>query len=131
MLVGMSDNVTSVVAILPASDLAASLAWWVEKCGFTEQFRHGEPPTYAGFSRGGAMLHLTHVEGDELARTVAGQTVVRLIVEDVDAMLAEYLERGGKVHPNGGLAVRPWGTKEFATIDPVGVLVWFTQPLGA
>jgi hypothetical protein len=45
-------------------------------------------------------------------------------------MLAEFLERGGKVHPNGGLAVKPWGTKEFATIDPVGVLVWFTQPLG-
>jgi len=111
--------------------VAASLAWWVEQCGFRERFRQGEPLNYAGIERGGASLHLNGFSDAGLAKTVAGQTVVRLMVEDVEAMLAEFLERGGTVHPNGALAVKPWGTKEFATIDPTGVLVWFTPSLNA
>jgi hypothetical protein len=37
------------------------------------------------------------------------------------ALYAEYQERGGKVHPNGPLQTKPWGTKEFAAVDPNGV----------
>ena len=127
MLFGMDDNVTSAITILPASDLDKSLAWWTEICGFAERFRHGAPPFYAGISRGRAILHLNFFPDAELAKTVAEQTVVRLIVQDVDRMHGEFLEHGGKVHPNGALAWKPWGTKEFSTIDPVGVLVWFQQ----
>ena len=53
--------------------------------------------------------------------------MVRFAVEGVDALYAEYRERGGAVHPNGGLQTKPWGTKEFAAIDPNGVCVTFYE----
>jgi uncharacterized glyoxalase superfamily protein PhnB len=122
-------NILSITAVLPAANVAESLAWWVNVCGFVETFRMDDVPTYAGIKRGGAELHLGIVRGAELVKAVAEQTVTRIQVDDVDAMHAEYLGRGGKVHPNGALATKPWGTREFATIDPAGVLVWFTQRL--
>ena len=45
----------------------------------------------------------------------------------IEAMYAEYQKRGGKVHPNGALQTKPWGTKEFGAIDPNGVCVTFQE----
>jgi catechol 2,3-dioxygenase-like lactoylglutathione lyase family enzyme len=127
----MSVNVTAIVPLLPAREVAASLAWLTGICGFTERFRQGDPVSYAGLERGAAGLHLGLIPDAELASTIAGQTVTRIMVDDADAMLAEFLARSGAVHPNGALADKPWGTREFATIDPAGVLVWFSQALNA
>ena len=49
--------------------------------------------------------------------------MVRLAVKGIEALYAEYQKRGGKVHPNGPLEEKPWGTKEFGAIDPNGVCV--------
>jgi uncharacterized glyoxalase superfamily protein PhnB len=49
--------------------------------------------------------------------------MVRIAVKGIEALYAEYQARGGKVHPNGSLQTKPWGTKEFSTIDPNGVCV--------
>lgn len=51
------------IPVLPAVDVAASLKWWTEICGFTEVFRHGDPASYGGLSRGPVSLHITSVEG--------------------------------------------------------------------
>jgi uncharacterized glyoxalase superfamily protein PhnB len=53
--------------------------------------------------------------------------MVRLGVKGIEAMYAEYQKRGGIVHPNGSLQTKPWGTKEFAAIDPNGVCVTFQE----
>ena len=118
----MGMTFRAAVPVLPAADTAASLAWWVGVCGFTESFRDGTPPRYAGVQRDGAEVHLAEMDDKVLARTVGDQTMVRFAVEGVDVLYAEYRERGGVVHPNGGLQTKPWGTKEFASIDPNGVL---------
>jgi uncharacterized glyoxalase superfamily protein PhnB len=123
--VAMSDNVKSAVPVLPAVDVAVSLEWWTARCGFTEAFRDNTPPNYAGISRGGAHLHLAGMNDAKLARIVGDQTMVRIRVEDAEAMYAEYQERGGVVHPNGPLQTKPWGTMEFGAIDPTGVCVTF------
>ena len=121
----MSDNVKAAIPVLPAADVAQSLAWWTQVCGFVEAFRYGTPPGYAGISRGGVSLHLGRVDDAKLAREVGEQTMVRIQVEDVEAMYGEYQQHGGVVHPNGPLQTKPWGTKEFAAIDPNGVCVTF------
>jgi uncharacterized glyoxalase superfamily protein PhnB len=121
----MSATVRFAVPILPAADTAASLAWWTQICGFTETFRDSTPPSYAGISRDGAHLHIASITETDVARMVGDQTMVRVMVDDVEAMYAEYKERGGEVHPNGGLQKKPWGTTEFAAIDPNGVCVTF------
>jgi uncharacterized glyoxalase superfamily protein PhnB len=123
----MDAIIASAIPILPAADVSESLKWWTEACGFKETFRDGTPPTYAGINRDGAYLHLAGMTDKKLARTVGDQTMVRLAVKGIEAMYAEYQKRGGKVHPNGPLQTKPWGTKEFGAIDPNGVCVTFQE----
>ena len=123
----MEPIFAAAVPVLPAADVVASLAWWTTICGFEETFRHGTPPLYAGITRGGARLHLAQITDPALARTVGDQTMLRIMVTGVEAFHAEYLERGGAVHPNGGLQIKPWGSLEFASIDPNGICVTFFE----
>jgi uncharacterized glyoxalase superfamily protein PhnB len=123
----MDPLIKGAIPVLPAADTAESLKWWTAICGFTETFRDKTPPSYAGINRGEAHLHIAEMSDKALARTVGDQTMVRLAVKGIEAMYAEYQKRGGKVHPNGSLQTKPWGTKEFATIDPNGVCVTFQE----
>jgi len=104
-----------------------SLNWWTNVCGFKEAFRDATPPNYAGINRGEAYLHIAGMSVEELARKVGDQTMVRIAVQGIEAMYDEYQKRGGKVHPNGALQTKPWGTKEFGAIDPNGVCVTFQE----
>ena len=103
------------------------MQWWSEVCGFTEVFRHGEPASYAGVSRDGVWLHLVKIDDVATAHIVGDQTMLRLQVIELEAFLAEYQVRGGKVHPSGGLQRKPWGSLEFTAIDPTGVCVTFFE----
>ncbi len=113
--------------VLPAADVTESLRWWTDICGFREAFRHGTPPTYAGIHRGDARLHFAGMDDKALARKIGDQTMVRIAVNGIDAFYAEYQQRGGKVHPNGALQAKPWGSREFGAIDPNGVCVTFQE----
>ena len=115
------------VPVLPAANVAESLKWWTEICGFAETFRDGTPPNYAGIQRGEARAHICGMDDKELARTVGDQTMVRFSVKGIEALYAEYQRRGGQVHPNGPLQTKPWGSKEFGAIDPNGVCVTFAE----
>jgi len=123
----MSAMISAAIPVLPAADTVASLKWWTEICGFKEVFRDSTPPNYVGINRGGASLHISGMTDKALARKVGDQTMVRIVVEGIEGFYAEYQERGGKVHPNGSLQTKPWGTKEFAAIDPNGVCVTFQE----
>ena len=113
--------------VLPAADTTESLNWWTEICGFKETFRDATPPNYAGINRGDAYLHIAGMSDKELARKVGDQIMVRIAVRGIEAMYAEYQKQGRKVHPNGALQTKPWGTKEFGAIDPNGVCVTFQE----
>jgi uncharacterized glyoxalase superfamily protein PhnB len=127
MLSLMDPIIKSAIPVLPAADAMESLKWWTEVCGFKESFRDATPPTYAGIYRDEAHLHISGMTDKGLARTVGDQTMVRLAVKGIEAIYAEYQKRGGKVHPNGPLQMKPWGTKEFGAIDPNGVCVTFQE----
>ena len=123
----MEPTFLGAIPVLPSADVTASLRWWIECCGFAETFRDATPPRYAGLRRGEAVLHLSGFDDLPLARRIGAQTLVRFAVRDVAALYAEYQRRGGTVHPNGPLQTKPWGTKEFAAIDPTGVCVTFQE----
>src|SRR5262249_50733048 len=112
--------------VLPAADVVESLKWWTEICGFTETFRDNTLPNYAGIQRGKARAHICGMSDKELARTVSDQTMVRFLVNGIETLCADYQRRGGKVHPNGPLQTKPWGTKVGA-IDPNGICVTFQE----
>jgi catechol 2,3-dioxygenase-like lactoylglutathione lyase family enzyme len=123
----MSAIITAAIPVLPAADVQASLDWWTKICGFEETFRDATPPSYAGLHRGEANLHLAGMDDKLLARKVGDQTMVRLQVKGIESLYAEYQQNGGKVHPNGALQTKPWGTKEFGALDPNGVCVTFQE----
>jgi uncharacterized glyoxalase superfamily protein PhnB len=123
----MDAIIKGAIPVLPATDTAESLKWWTEICGFQETFRDATPPCYAGINRGDAYLHIAGMNDKDLARKVGDQTMVRLSVKGIEALYDEYQKRGGKIHPNGALQIKPWGTKEFSSIDPNGVCVTFQE----
>lgn len=123
----MEPVIKFAIPVLPAADTTESLHWWTAVCGFQEAFRDSTPPTYAGINRGAAHLHIAGMDDKVLARKVGDQTMVRLAVTGIEALYAEFQKRGGKVHPNGPLQTKPWGTREFGAIDPNGVCVTFQE----
>lgn len=123
----MEPMIKRAIPVLPAADTEESLKWWTEVCGFTETFRDSTPPNYAGINRGEAYLHISGMGDKEFARKVGDQTMVRIAVQGIEAMYADYQSRGGKAHPNGALQAKPWGTREFAAIDPNGMCVTFQE----
>jgi predicted enzyme related to lactoylglutathione lyase len=123
----MDPIIKGAIPVLPAADTTESLNWWTHVCGFKETFRDATPPNYAGINRGEAYLHIAGMSDKDLARKVGDQTMVRIAVQGIQAMYAEYQKSGGKVHPHGALQTKPWGTKEFAAIDPNGVCVTFQE----
>jgi hypothetical protein len=48
-------------------------------------------------------------------------------VEGIEQLFQTYSEKG-VIHPNGSLALKPWGVWEFSVLDPDGNLVTFQQP---
>jgi uncharacterized glyoxalase superfamily protein PhnB len=123
----MEPIIKGAIPVLPAADTTESLNWWTDVCGFNETFRDSTPPNYAGIHRGDAHLHMAGMEDKALARKVGNQTMVRIAVEGIEAMYAEYQKRGGKVDPNGTLQTKAWGAREFGAIDPNGVCVTFQE----
>lgn len=114
------------IPVLPADDMAKALEFYTKKLGFSEKFRDNDKaPKYVGIERDGIMLHLVEVTPQRTAKLVASQTMCRVLVEDVDALYAEFSKHSGVIHPNGKLAAKPWGTREFGVLDPAGVCLTF------
>ena len=117
------------IPVLPAIDVAASLAWWTGLLGFAENFRDATPPNYAGISRDGVTLHISRVTDPAVARATAEQTMTRLSVANLENWLARYLAAGGTLRPSGGIRIQPWGTRELTVIDPAGVCISLFEPV--
>lgn len=111
------------VPVVPALDVAISLAFYESKLGFAEIFRGGDPPVYAGMQRDGVRFHLFECVDKRIADWTAFRVYVRGIAE-----LYATSRATGIVHPNGALGDTPWETMEFTILDPSGVAVTFVEP---
>ncbi len=108
-----------VVAVLPAADIQAAITFYTE-LGFTATFTVGD---YAGVVRDGVELHLFGCT----EKHIAEWTSCRIAVGGIESLYDDYAAKK-VVHPNGTLTVKPWGTKEFAILDPSGVCITFFEP---
>jgi len=54
-----------------------------------------------------------------------GQVYIR--TKAIDIFYAGLLQRGVAIHPNGKLATKPWGQREFSLLDPDHNLLTFGQ----
>ena len=110
--------------LIPAGrDVEATLAFYVQRLGFTTKYTQGEPTEMAIVTRDAVEIFLCRNED----RYVAEQTSFRIHVQHVEPLYAEY-QAQGVIHPNGQLTVQPWGTQEFAILDPAGICITFYAP---
>lgn len=123
----MSDTVKTTIEfrradpILPALDISESAGFYEENLGFT---RTNDDADYAVLERDAVEVHLWKTND----RNLSENTSCRFAVTDVEA-LYEQLNPKGVVHPNAHLREER-GRKEFAVLDPAGVLVWFVEVAG-
>ena len=91
--------------LIPAGrDVEATLAFYVQRLGFTTKYTQGEPSEMAIVTRDAVEIFLCRNED----RYVAEQTSFRIHVQHVEHLYAEY-QAQGVIHPNGQLTVQTLG----------------------
>lgn len=112
-------RLTHAVPVLPAANITETLDFFARHLGF--EIIHCTDD-YGIIGRDGVEIHLWRCDD----RHIAENTSCRLGVEDVDAFYALAIV-AAIVHPNAPLETKPWGSREFAILDPSGNLVWFVE----
>jgi uncharacterized glyoxalase superfamily protein PhnB len=106
--------------VLPSLNIARTVAFYCGTLGFEEV--HAAPGEYAIVERGPVELHFWHTEDAELPKASG----CRIQVTGIDALYS-HCHAAGVVHPNAPLVTKPWGTREFAILDPDGNCLTFHQ----
>ena len=114
----------SAIPILASLDIERSAEFFASKLGFGKV--HVVPGEYGIVSNGPVEIHFWACAD----RQIAEATSCRVQVQAVEALLAQCANQA-IVHPNAPLATKPWGTKEFAILDPDGNLVTFYEDTDA
>ena len=98
--------------ILGTRDIQRAIEFYTQKLGFQLAFRdETDPPNYVGFRRDAVELHMQFQFEYEM-----GTTRLRFLVENPDALIDEYRQRGVEC-TSDGVHGTPWGTREFALYD--------------
>jgi catechol 2,3-dioxygenase-like lactoylglutathione lyase family enzyme len=119
-----TSALVSATPVLPSLDIERTVAFYCETLGFEQV--HASPREYGIVERGPVELHFWST--DEAALPKASGC--RIEVTGIDGLYSRC-QAAGVVHPNGGLADKPWGTREFAILDPDGNLLTFHQSTDA
>lgn len=119
-----TSALVSATPVLPSLDIARTVAFYCGTLGFEEV--HAAPREYAIIERGPVELHFWYTEHAALPKASG----CRVQVAGIDAMNA-LCQVAGIVHPNAPLTAKPWGTREFAILDPDGNCLTFHQSADA
>jgi DNA-binding HxlR family transcriptional regulator/catechol 2,3-dioxygenase-like lactoylglutathione lyase family enzyme len=119
-----SAKLTRVMPRLAVNDIHEALAFY-EQLGFHATFSSHE---FAIVKRGAVELQLSCTLVDPLAN----QSACWIGVTDIAALYQQVQATNPRaIPPRAHLASKPWGFKEFAVVDPSGVLITFGEPLAA
>jgi hypothetical protein len=102
------------IPVLPARDIDEAVASY-SRLGFKAGYADND---YAVLARDGAEPHFFRNADAMLAE----HTMARLKSSAIEAFHA-LRATAGCVHPNGALALKPWGMREFSVLDPSGVCI--------
>ena len=106
------------VPLLHVSNAAAAVEHYCKGLGFRKEFVHRPEgvtadPCYMGVSRDSVWLNLSSFSGDGVAGGVAN-----LMVDDVDALHREFIERGVRIDLTP--VDQTWGSREMYVKDADG-----------
>jgi hypothetical protein len=106
---------------LPMRDKAATRNFYINNLSFKEL---GDYDEYLIVGRDSIEIHF--FKFDDLDPKVNyGSVYIR--TDDIEKLYQSILDNKTGIHPNGKLANKPWGQKEFALLDPDNNLLTFGQ----
>ncbi len=109
---------------LPMRNRAATKAYYVDKLGF--QLWGDDFDGYLMVCKDNVQIHF--FEFKELdPKENYGQVYIR--TNEIDTLHQWFLHKGISIHPNGHLATKPWGQREFSLLDPDNNLLTFGQSI--
>ena len=116
---------TSIHPKLPMRNKATTRAFYVERLGFVEL---GDPgfDEYLMIAKDQIEIHF-FLFRDLTPEENYGQVYVR--THQIENLYQDFLNRHMAIHPNGALAAKPWGQKEFSILDPDNNLLTFGESL--
>lgn len=110
-----------VIPVIFVADLAAAMAYYVDKLGFQVGFE--SEWEYNGVFRDGLELHI----GKSAKAEVAGHGAnLYFMVENLDALREEYLHSGA-ISPENEIIEQPYGMRELHVEDPFGYRIGFAE----
>nr|WP_121272680.1 hypothetical protein [Pedobacter schmidteae] len=106
------------------TDIKVGLKFFIDNMGFTLGY-HDD--TLYIVSRDAITFLL--VESEEFA--IKDRPEIRIATDDIENIYEEIKSRAPEIlHPNSKVVShKPWGLKEFATLDPTSVCIIFQQPV--
>ncbi len=107
------------------TNMPATLAYYRDKLGFECLGTWQDPPVYAIVARDQQTIHFRCAESPASHQDKYADELLDayLYIDDADALYAEYATRG--VEFTGGLANKPWHSREFVVKDCDGRLLAF------
>lgn len=115
----------SLTPLSPAgADVDATVRFYEEALGFTTLFKDGQPTQIAMIKRGDISIMLC-LNAD---KNLADNTAFRIRTSNIESLYQEFVGKTPcPIHPNGKLEKKPWGSTEFAVLDPAGVCITFYE----
>ena len=116
------------VAIVPISDMSATVDFYVRILGFERRFV-ADDASFAIVVHGEAAIHLVATDDPDALKATANNVSIYLWVRGIDA-LYEELKQPLATLPEGRLRPpfdQPYGMREFHVKDPDGCLLLFGE----
>ena len=117
-------RLVAVVPVMHVDDLDTAVDFYVSVLGFTESFRFGEPPYYAGVKLEPHDLD-THMHLN-VTKEGVGQGEIYLSVDDVDAAYEAFKATVTPIVVD--IRDQPYGNRDFSVRDPAGNFITIGAP---
>jgi uncharacterized glyoxalase superfamily protein PhnB len=111
--------------VLAVKDLVVEAAYYKDKLGFDLDFT---APGWEFLSFGDFKVMLGECADEMTAEETGNHSwYAHVIVEDVDEIYREFIERGAQILSK--IADKPWGIREFSVVTPDGHRIGFGQEI--
>jgi len=123
------DNATipaMLAAVCPKLPMRSKLAtkeFYLSKLGFEEK-GNTNFDGYLAIEKDSVEIHFFEFKRLDPKENY-GQVYIR--TNNIEQVYQSMLENGVGIHPNGALAIKPWGQREFSLLDPDNNLLTFGE----
>ncbi|RYD80353.1 MAG: VOC family protein [Sphingobacteriales bacterium] len=114
---------TAIHPKIPMRNKTITRHYYINQLGFKE-YGSTDYDGYLMLEKDAVQLHFFEFAALDPVENY-GQVYIRC--SDIDTLYSSLLENNIAIHPNGQLAVKPWGQKEFSLLDPDNNLLTFGQ----